>query len=265
MLHCYVINLDRATERWERLIKSPGLRELKIIRVPAIDGKTLIPPYPNFSPWGYYLCHGRKPNPNHIACHNSHLKAFQTFLDSGEEYGIICEDDIIGTPELIAVLKNVMCYADSWDLVRLTGFRQKPFIPFADLGRGYRLVSDLRCSTSAACYLINRKAAKILSRVFVPLRIHNDLAIFYGIPNGIREATVTPFPVILGELSKTSQIALTGNAFRYPIWHPYRLNFLTVLPYRFITRNWRTLHRIRVGIQRYFFPPKPLTTSDIVR
>jgi len=256
MLNCYVINLDRATERWESVLRSPGLKDLNIIRVPAIDGKTLQPPYPNFSPWGYFLCQGHAVNPNKIACHNSHLKALQMFLESGEEYGIICEDDITGTPELIDVLKNVLRYSDSWNLVRLTGFRQKPFIPFADLGGGYQLVSDLRCSTSAGCYLLNRKAAQILVRICVPMLLNTDLMIFYGIPHGILEAAVNPFPVKLNEFSERSQIAPSGD-WRYPCWHPYRLNVLTVLPYRIFTRNWRTLHRIRLALQRWCFPPKP--------
>jgi GR25 family glycosyltransferase involved in LPS biosynthesis len=232
---------------------------LNLIRVPAIDGTTLQPPYPNFSPWGYFLCHGHKVNPNKIACYNSHLKAFRTFLESGEEYGIICEDDVMGTPELTNVLKNVLRYSDCWDLVRLTGFRQKPFIPFADLGGGYRLISDLRCSTSAGCYLLNRKSAQILCRIYVPMRMNNDLTLFYGIPNGIREAAINPFPIKLNELSITSQIAPhTDNLFRYPFWHPYwLLKSLTVCPYRIFTRNWRTLHRIRLALQRRCFPPEP--------
>jgi glycosyl transferase family 25 len=258
MLNCYVINLDRATERWESIIRSPGLKDLNIIRVPAIDGKTLQPPYPNFSPWGYFFCQGHRVNPNHVACYNSHLKAIQTFLESGEECGLICEDDITGTPELTEVLKSILRFSDSWDLVRLIGSRQKPFMPFADLGNGYRLVSDLRNSTYAGCYLLNRKAAQLFLRFFGTMWVHYDLALFYSIPVGIREMNVVPFPATSTEHSKTSQIQCNDNTFRYPLWHPYRLlNSLTVHPYRFFTRGWRTLHRIRLALQRRCFPPKP--------
>ena len=257
MLNCYIINLDRATERWESVVQSPGFRDLNIICVPAIDGKTLQPPYPNFSPWGYFLCRGHRVNPNHIACYNSHLKAMNLFLESGEEHALICEDDIIGTPELPDVLKDVLRYSDSWDLVRLTGFRQKSFIPFADLCNNYRLVSDLRCSTSAACYLVNRKAVQLFLRFFSTMRIDYDLALFYSIPVGIREAAIVPFPVTLTELSKTSQISTDRNMIRYPLWHPHRLHVLTEFPYRIFTRSWRTLHRIHLALQRRRFPPKP--------
>jgi len=257
MLNCYIINLDHATERWESVVQSPGLRDLNIIRVPAIDGKTLQPPYPNFSPWGYFLCRGHRVNPNHIACYNSHLKAMNLFLESGEEHALICEDDITGTPELLTVLKDVLRYSDSWDLVRLTGFRQKSFIPFADLHGNYRLVSDLRCSTSAACYLVNRRAAQLYLRFFGTMWTDYDLSLFYSIPVGIREIAVVPFPVKLTELCKTSQIARQDDSFCYPLWHPYRLNVFTMWSYRIFTRGWRTLHRIRIALQRRFFPPKP--------
>ena len=257
MLNCYVINLDRATERWENVIRSPGLKDLNIIRVPAIDGQTLQPPYPNFSPWGYFLCRGRRINPNHVACYNSHLKAMWLFLESGEEHGLICEDDITSTPELLDVLKNVLRYSNSWDLVRLTGFRQKPFIPFADMTSDYRLVSDLRCSTSAGSYLLNRQAARLFLRFFGTMWTDYDLALFYSVPVGIREAAVVPFPVKLTEMSKTSQIRRTDDTFCYPFWHPYRLNVFTMWSYRFFTRSWRTLHRIRLALQRKLFPPEP--------
>ena len=257
MLNCYIINLDRAAERWESVVQSPGIKDLHIIRVPAIDGNTFQPPYPNFSPWGYFLCRGRRVNPNHVACYNSHLKAINLFLESGEEHGIICEDDIAGMPELPDVLNDVLRYSDSWDLVRLTGFRQKPFIPFADLGGGYRLVSDLRCSTSAGCYLLNRRAAQLFLRFFGTMRLDYDLALFYSVPVGIREAAVVPFPVKLTELSKASQIRRTDDSFCYPLWHPCRLNVFTMWSYRIFTRSWRTLHRIRLALQRRLFPPKP--------
>ena len=256
MLDCYIINLDHATERWESVIQSPGIRNLNIIRVPAINGTTLSPPYPNFSHWGYYFCRGRRINPNHVACYNSHLKAMNLFLESSKEHALLCEDDITGTPELNDVLKELLRYSDSWDLVRLTGFRQKPFVPFATLGNGYRLVSDLRCSTSAACYLINRRAAQLFLRFFGTMWTDYDLALFYSIPVGIRESAVVPFPVKLTELSHASQISRKDDTFCYPLWHPYRLNVVTMWSYRIFTRSWRTLHRIRLALQRRLFPPK---------
>ena len=251
MLNCYIINLDQATERWESILRSPGLKDLNIIRVSAIDGKTLQPPYPNFSSWGFFFCHGHRAHPSHIACYNSHLKALNLFLESGEAYGLICEDDITGTPELSGVLKNVLRYSDTWDLVRLTGFRQKPFIPFVDLGDGYQLVSDLRCSISAACYLLNRRAAQLILRYHGVMRVYYDIALFYSIPVGIREATIVPFPVALNELSKTTQLSREEAKYRYPLWHPcWLLKSLTVNPYRFFTRGWRKLHRIFLARQR---------------
>ncbi|GHT44531.1 hypothetical protein FACS189454_02220 [Planctomycetales bacterium] len=249
MILCYIINLDRSPERWQRITQSAGINGLNIVRVPAIDGRLLEPPYPHFSDWGYFLCHGRKINPNQVACYCSHLKALQTFLDSGETHGVICEDDVHGTTELPAVLDEVLRYSDVWDLVRLNGFRRKFHCPVAKLTGGYRLVSDVRSGSGAGCYLVNRYAAeRILTRLGV-MRQEYDVALYYGFPIGIREMTVTPFPVLLDSTSSHSQIGYSDN--RYPIWSPYRFNILTALPYRFLTRNCRLLSRLYFALRNY--------------
>jgi glycosyl transferase family 25 len=258
MLNCYVINLDRATERWESICQSPGLKDLNIIRVPAIDGKMLQPPYPNFSPWGFFFCQGHRATPNPIACYLSHLKALNLFLESDEEYAVICEDDVSGTPELTNVLKSILRYSDSWDLVRLFGTRQKPFISFAELGGGYQLVSDLRCSTATGSYLLNRSAAQLILQRLGTMRVYYDLALFYSMPVGIREANVVPFPIQANDHADESLIRDANSNFWYPPWHPcWLLKSFTVHPYRFFTRSWRTLHRLRLALQRRCFPPKP--------
>jgi hypothetical protein len=85
------------------------------------------------------------------------------------------------------------------------------------------------------------------------MQIDFDLTLFYGIPNGIREMTVMPFPVRLSSFAEQSQIGYT-RVNRYPFWHPCKI---TAFPYRCFARSWRTLHRLCVGLGRWFFPPKP--------
>ncbi len=254
MIDCYIINLDRSRDRWELIRQSPGLSRLNMIRVSAVDGKQLTLPCPEFSPWGYFWCFGRVITKTKIACCLSHVKTMRMFLDSGKEHALICEDDVSGVPELPEILEEVLKYSDAWDFVRLCGFRQKAFIPFADLGNGYRLVSDLKCGTSNGAYLVNRKAAQILVKKLVPMWMNTDVAIYHGIPNGIREATVTPFPIPLTEMKENSNI---GNSPKYPLLHPAIVRFATVIPYRFFTRTWRMAHRLHIGVTRKLFPPKP--------
>ncbi len=254
MLDCYIINLDRSLDRWEKIQQSPGFARLNVIRVPAVDGNALQPPYPNFSPWGYFFCHGRRITAPTVACNLSHVKALRQFLESEKEHALICEDDVTAVAELPEILEGVLQYADSIDYVRLCGFRQKPYLPFADLPHGYRLISDLHCGSSNGAYLVNRKAAQILLKKLVPMRVNADIAVYFGIPNGIREAAVMPYPVPLTEMKDHSTI---GTSPKYPLFHPAIVRYLTVIPYRFFTRTWRMAHRMRVGVTRKLFPPKP--------
>lgn len=256
MIDCYVINLDSAKERWDSVVRSPGLSSLNIIRVPAVIGKEIPLPHPEFSPRSYFFFYGRKPSPGAIGCYFSHLKTLRAFLASGKEYAIIAEDDIDAPPELPELLNEILRYSDSWDLVRLVGFRQKNSIPFADLGKGYKLVSELENSTSSACYLINRRAAERVLRKLVPMWTNFDIALFHGPPIGIREVAVCPYPVRLTELSFQSNIGYETKG-RYPIFHPAIFRFALLIPHRFLTRGWRLAHRLRTAIGRWLFPPIP--------
>jgi GR25 family glycosyltransferase involved in LPS biosynthesis len=77
----YYINLDRSPERKERMENIFKQYKLDFQRIQAVDGKEL-------SSWDQRL------NPYEQGCTLSHLKAIEAFYESGEEYGIICEDDM---------------------------------------------------------------------------------------------------------------------------------------------------------------------------
>lgn len=255
-MNCYVINLDRSPDRWESVQSDPGLARLNLIRVPGIEGKSVKLPHKDISPWGYFLFHGRKLLPGKIGCYLSHSKAIECFLESGEEHAVICEDDVLAAPELADLIQEAMKYSHAWDFIRLIGNSQKAFLPFAELGQGYRLISDLCSGTSAGGYLLNRKAARILLKIRQPMCTNNDISLYFGIPNGIREATVSPFPLHYAEVAERSCIGYDSED-RYPIFHPATLRFLTVLPCRLFTRGWRHAHRLCVAVTRWLAPPKP--------
>ncbi len=259
MLDCYIINLDRSPQRWEKIRCAPGISRLNVIRVPAVDGRQLTQPYQGFSPWTYYFCHGRILTPTTVACNQSHIKVLEMFLDSGKEHALICEDDVTSVPELPEIIEDILKYADSLDFVRFCGYRQKPYIPFANLRNGYQLVSDLRGGSSTGGYLVNRKAAEILIKILRPMRANADVAIFYGMPRGIREASIAPLPIVLTEMSQDSTIGMSP---RYPWLHPAIFRYVTVLPYRIFTRTCRATHRLCVALTRKWWPPKPKNSDE---
>src|SRR5689334_18487862 len=90
----YVINLDGAAKRWRHVQKIFAEAGISFSRVPAIDGKTLKLEPSIYSEHWYRFRHGRETNPSEVGCYLSHLKAWQWFLETNSELGLICEDDI---------------------------------------------------------------------------------------------------------------------------------------------------------------------------
>ena len=91
----YWINLDRSTERRKRMLdvfKHSFFDGLQLHRISALDGKdtTFLSTLKQI---GNVELHG-KISPLEYACTLSHIKAMQSFVQSGEEVAIICEDDV---------------------------------------------------------------------------------------------------------------------------------------------------------------------------
>lgn len=99
----YWINLDKAKERRDKLITNFNLYKIKNKRVDAILG-------------------GPKHRDKEIACLRSHIKAIQTFYDSNDDVGIICEDDLSFEykPYWRENLKDVIENApEKWQVIQL--------------------------------------------------------------------------------------------------------------------------------------------------
>jgi len=256
MLDCYIINLDRAQDRWNATSEKFRSLGLNVIRVPAIDGKALTFPHPDFAPWRFFFWYGRKMVPNEVACFFSHIKALRTFLDTDKPHAMICEDDVLPQPELTDVIRDSMQYSLHWDLLRLNGIKPTRGYNFAPLAHGFQLCCDLKTASGAGAYLVNRLAAQTIVQTFLPMTLAYDVALFYDWSRGIREVTIQPFPILLDEATyKNSTI---GTRTRYPLVHPASLRHIISLPHRICSRTTRKISRIRLAMQYRFFPPSPL-------
>ena len=106
-LDCYIINLDRAQDRWNATSEKFRTLGLNVIRIPAIEGKDLTFPHPDFAAWRYFFWYGRKMIPNKVACYFSHIKALKTFLETDKEHAMICEDDVTPCLELKEIITEL--------------------------------------------------------------------------------------------------------------------------------------------------------------
>jgi len=192
---CYVINLDRSPERMEKL--SGRLKELSLewTRIAAVDGASIADTLPGFDAKGYDRRHGKLVNPNEVGCYLSHVKAIQEFYDSGDEFGVILEDDVQVSDELEHVVNLSIEHHGMWDMLRLSGREGRMPIPQLQLTDKHQIVAFMFRNTGAYAYALNRHAARQYLDKLLPMKVpydHEfDRAWVYGIkvrgimPNGL--------------------------------------------------------------------------------
>lgn len=212
-MKAYVINLDSATERWEHMRRAFAGNTLDLVRVPAVIGKNLTLPLPEFDEEKFRRRHGRQTNIFEVACYLSHVKAMKAFLETRDSHALICEDDLSPRPGLDAVLDSLMTLANRWNMVRLAGLKLGKPLRVADLGGGYELTIPFHRFKGTGAYLIDRKAAEALVRGLLPMWLPYDHALDREWVHGFTVASVAPFPISQTEEEFASGIQ--GNARRH--------------------------------------------------
>jgi glycosyl transferase family 25 len=209
-MNAYVINLDRAPERWAHMQDAFGGLPFRLVRVPAVEGNAMTLPIPEFDERKFRRFHGRGTNVYEIACYLSHIKAMRAFLDSGESHAIICEDDLYPKPGLSPVVEALMNISAHWNMVRLAGLKLGKPLRITDLGGGYSLTLPFHRFKGTGASIIDRKAAEALVRGLLPMWLPYDHALDREWVHGIRALSVAPFPI-----SQTEEIfssGIQGNA-----------------------------------------------------
>lgn len=246
---CYIINLDRAPERWKKSSNEFEQLGLEVVRVPAVDGRELTRPYPYLAPWRYFFCYGRPITPQEVACFTSHLKALKTFLETDDEYALICEDDVTPSPQTLKIIDAAFEYADCWDLLRLNAYKPTKGPKFATLFDDYALTCDVKTSSGAGAQLVNRRAAQLILSRITPIRAPYDVALFYNLPLGFREASVSPSPIYFNQLNDNSCIGFRPRARGFG---PFLAKVFVTTPYRLTARSIRKISRWRRALACWF-------------
>lgn len=143
----YYINLEKAAARRDKINKLFEKYQIKNKIIDAVLG-------------------GPNQRDKELACLRSHIKAIQTFYDSGDEVGIICEDDLSFEYKNYwrNSLETVIQKAPShWEVIQLAYIAcYFPNLIVSCSNSHYVPYHPWVCST--LCYAINRKGAeKILN------------------------------------------------------------------------------------------------------
>jgi len=135
----FLINLDGSDTRRQAAVAQLETLGLDWVRVPAVDGRGL--PVSTFDAYDDAAARrymGRSMTGGEIACHLSHAKAAQAFLDSDHALGLVLEDDFTLTDGAVEAMGPVLDWlsgddAPAWELVNLGAHKRKISTPFAEV------------------------------------------------------------------------------------------------------------------------------------
>lgn len=236
----YIINLDKDTKRYE-LMKSKCIEQnINPIRIPAIYGKTLEQNIKDkyTSTVCNFIC-----TDSTIGCALSHKKAWNTIYESGVPYGIILEDDVIFSDNVMEKINEYMNQLpDDWDIVYLGCHgacnRDKYSIietitsvtsKMINVNKTHKIIDknifipEFPLGTYA--YIVSRKFCKNMSSIKINQHIDAQL-------NFIDINSYAVFPKIFSTSTIDSTIATKSN---YP---NYLLNYLSTIHENGIDYAW---------------------------
>ncbi len=171
----FVINLDRATNRWQNIFSQLHSLGINIQRIPAIDAREDKLPTNITAPLGHpskYLYPKALTN-GEIACYLSHIACWKALLESTENWVAILEDDILLSPRAKFFLSSPNWIPSGIHILQLHTSekhwrcRTMPkHIPLQNRSSLYNVIDP---SFGACCYLMDREAAKIALNLSYPI------------------------------------------------------------------------------------------------
>lgn len=122
----YLINLDRATERLERMRQQLLAADIDFVRISAIDGRSLssaeVKQYlTKEGSWGWLT-------PGEIGCFLSHRLCWQAIADGTYEYGVILEDDVVLGDDAGKILSDLSWLPRGADIVKIETAESRIFV-----------------------------------------------------------------------------------------------------------------------------------------
>lgn len=218
-LHTWVINLDRAKERLERVSRQLDDAGLPWTRLRAVEGRAMSPQEvaaaldaDTFRRW-----HGMEPALGEVGCYLSHVAAMRALLDSPHAAALILEDDVLLTPALQPVLQGLMRHAARWDMVKLSAVHSGTPQPVLEVAPGHHLAVMLSRCTGASAYVVSRHAAQVYLQRLLPMQLPYDHVFDKAWMLGLKVRLVTPCPCVHDEQIATT-IATGGASRKFP-WH----------------------------------------------
>lgn len=199
-LRTWVINLDRAPERWASISTQLHRLGLPYERLPAVDARAFTPEQrAQLDEPAFRRLHGMTPLPGELGCYLSHVEAMRRHLASDAEFALVLEDDVQLTERLPAALQGLIAHADRWDMVKLSAVHSGTPQPYLEVAPGQWLAVMLSRCTGSSAYLMNRRAATAYAAGLLPMQLPYDHVFDQGWRFGLQVRLLTPTPCVHDE------------------------------------------------------------------
>ncbi|TAN40209.1 MAG: glycosyltransferase family 25 protein [Nitrospirae bacterium] len=239
-MKAFLINLERAKERLVSAQRSLEGAGFSVVRVDAVDGRAPGFAAEDFSERSLRLLHGKRPNPSEIGCYFSHIRAISLFMESGDEFGLIAEDDITVAESCGELIAKCVGFREHWDMLRLSGLHHGTPLRCIRIADPYFLGICLTRQTGSGAYVINRKAARNLLLHLKVMRLPYDHAFDREWLFNFKTMVLVPLPVCQQTAGFPSQIAQSAETYKYALF----MRYWTVFPYRAYNECSRVIYRI---------------------
>lgn len=216
----FLINLDRSPERLALAHQSLAAARIPYERIPGFDASREDLSQCRIDLKAFRKTHGRtEPRKGEIGVYQSHLKALKSFIQSGREFGIILEDDASPEPYFAHSISQLLTWKEAWDIVPLFHFHAGGAMVLRQTNES-QLTLHLAHISSAAAYIVNRKAATNLLAHMETQRACVDHALFEKWTHGLRLRGISPMPVRLSSQANISTIG-ADNSGKLPFFQRF--------------------------------------------
>ena len=210
-LRTWVINLDRAPERLQRITAQLQRLGLPWTRRPAVDARALSPAqHAALDEPAYRRKHGMTPVLGELGCYLSHVEVMREFLASDARFALVLEDDVLLRDSLPAVLRGLIASPDRWDMVKLSAVHSGTPVSVLGVAPGQQLAVMLSRCTGSSAYLVNRRAASAYVDGLLPMSLPYDHVFDQGWHFRLKVRLVTPTPCEHDEQTASTIVAPPG-------------------------------------------------------
>ncbi|MFN7026370.1 MAG: glycosyltransferase family 25 protein [Pseudorhizobium sp.] len=223
-IEIFAINLDRSVERWDALSKQAADLGLDLVRVAGVDGSSMAASERvECDEKAFARNNGRTLLSGEYGCYRSHLKALAAFLESGDAFGIIVEDDLVLTEDLCRRTVAAFEACPRADVIKLFNHRVVWFRHYGTSSLGDEIGRAAHGPQgSAACYGVSRSGAAKLQETLRWMEYPWDVALERGWAHGIEIYTTRGNVAKTRDEDTTIASRETYRSTKFPWWR--RLN-----------------------------------------